>query len=82
VVTEEGIKADPGKVQQVRFWPIPENSTEVKCLLGLASYHWFVTDFSTVAQPLYKLRNAKTEFAWTGQSKMAFDRVHLHLQES
>ena len=28
---------------------------------------------STVAQPLYKLTEAKTEFVWTGQCQQAFD---------
>ena len=76
VVTEEGISADPGKVQQVRTWPIPENRTEVKSFLGLASYYRrFVPDFSTVAQPLYKLTDAKTEFVWTGECQVAFDSL-------
>ena len=35
VVTEEGLAADPEKVEQVRTWPIPENSTEVKVSLDL-----------------------------------------------
>ena len=76
VVTEEGISADPGKVEQVRTWPIPENSTEIKSFLGLVSYYRrFVTDFSTVAQPLYKLTESKTEFAWTGECQLAFDSL-------
>lgn len=80
VVTEEGISADPGKVEQVRTWPIPENSTEVKSFLGLASYYRrFVPDFSTVAQPLYKLTEAKTEFVWTGQCQLAFDSLKSSL---
>ena len=63
LVTEEDITADPGKVEQVRAWPIPENSTEVKSLLGLASYYRrFIPVFSTIVQPLYKLTEAKTEF--------------------
>ena len=50
VVTEEGISADPGKVEQVRTWPFPENSTEVKSFLELASYYRrVVSDFSTAA---------------------------------
>ena len=74
VVTEEGITADPGKVEQVRTWPVPESSTEVKSFLGLASYYRrFIPAFSTVAQPLYKLTEAKTEFVWTGQCQQAFD---------
>ncbi|KAL9970103.1 hypothetical protein ACROYT_G022426 [Oculina patagonica] len=68
VVTEEGITADLGKVEQVRTWPIPENSTEVKSFLGLASYYRrFIPNFAAVAQPLHKLTEAKTEFVWTGQ---------------
>ena len=74
VVTEEGITADPGKVEQVRTWPVPESSTEVKSFLGLAFYYRrFIPAFSTVAQPLYKLTEAKTEFVWTGQCQQAFD---------
>ena len=76
VVTKEGISADPGKVEQVRTWPIPENRTEVKSFLGLASYYRrFVPDFSTVAQPLYKLTEAKKEFVWTGECQVAFDSL-------
>ena len=76
VVTEEGITADPGKVEQVRTWPVPESSMEVKSFLGLASYyHRFIPAFSTVAQPLYKLTEAKTEFVWTGQCQQAFDSL-------
>ena len=76
VVTEEGITADPGKVEQVRTWPVPESSMEVKSFLGLASYYCrFIPAFSTVAQPLYKLTEAKTEFVWTGQCQQAFDSL-------
>ena len=39
VVTDEGIAAEPEKVEQVRTWPTREISTEVKRFLGLASYH-------------------------------------------
>ena len=76
VVTEEGIAADPEKVEQVRTWPTPENSTEVKSFLGLAScYRRFIPDFSTIAKPLYKLTEAKAEFAWTEQCQLAFDSL-------
>ena len=39
IVTEEGITAVPGNVEQVRAWPIPENSTEVKTCLLLPPFH-------------------------------------------
>ena len=80
VVTEEGISADPGKVKQDRTWPIPENSTEVKSFHGLASYYRrFVPDFSTVAQPLNNLTEAKKDFVWTGECRRVFDRLKCAL---
>ena len=76
VVTDEGIAADPEKVEQVRTWPTPENSTEVKSFLGLASYYRrFIPDFSTIAKLLYKLTEANAEFAWTEQCQLAFDSL-------
>ena len=74
IVTEEGITAVPGNIEQVRAWPIPENSMEVKSSLGLASYYRrFILYFSTIAHLPYKLTEAKTEFDWTGQCQLGFD---------
>lgn len=39
IVTEEGMAADPAKVEQVCIWPTLGNSVEVKSFLGLASYY-------------------------------------------
>ena len=83
LVKEEGIGPDPEKVEQARTWPIPENRTEVKSFLGLASYYRrFVPDFSTIAQPLYKLTEAKSEFVWTGECQLAFDSLKSSLTSS
>ena len=76
VVAEESIAANPEKVEQVRTWPTLENSTEVKRFLGLSSYYRrCIPDFSTIAKPLYKLTEAKAEFAWTEQYQLAFDSL-------
>ena len=80
VITEEGISADRGKVEQVRTWPIPENRTEVKSFLELTSYYRrFIPDFSTVAQPLYKLTDAKTDFVWKGECQVVFNSLKSYL---
>ena len=63
-------------MKQVRTWPVPENSTEVSSFLRLASYYRrFIPDFSSKAQPLYKLTEAKTEFVWTGQCQQTFNSL-------
>ena len=47
--------------------------------MHLPHYCQFVPDFSTIAQPLYKLTEAKTEFVWTGEYQLAFDHLKCAL---
>ena len=66
IVSARGIEADPDKVERVCDWPVPGNATDVKSLLGLASYYRrFIPSFALVARPLYKLTEAHVEIAWT-----------------
>ena len=76
VVSEDGIETDPAKVERVCEWPVPENATEVKSFLGLASYYRrFVPKFAQVARPLHKLTEAKVDFAWTPECQLSFDTM-------
>ena len=38
IVSGEGIKVDPRKVQVVQDWPVPKGVQEVRSFLGLANY--------------------------------------------
>lgn len=76
MVTEEGITVDPGRVEHARTCSIPENSTEVNSFLGLASYYILFLDISTVAQPLYKLKDERHNLhVLTWYCQLAFDRL-------
>ena len=56
VVTGEGVKHDPHKIQAINEFPIPTNKTEVKLFLGLAGYYRkFIPQFSKIAKPLNDL---------------------------
>ena len=55
-VSERSIETDPSGVERVCEWPVPENASEVKRFLGLASYYRrFLPNFSQVAKPLHRL---------------------------
>ena len=75
LVSQDGIQPDPAKVEAVRSYPVPTNTTEVCQLLGLANYYQrFVEGFSAVAGPLYQqTRKTAKEFQWTPQYQQAFD---------
>ena len=56
VVSEDGISADPQKVQAVQQFPRPLDLKSLRLFLGLSSYYRrFIAEFSTVAGPLFAL---------------------------
>ena len=76
IVSESGIATDPGKIERVCEWPIPENVTEIKSFLGLAGYYRrFVLNFAQVARPLHKLTEANVEFVWTPECQSSFQTL-------
>ena len=56
IVSAEGIRVDPVKIEAVVNWKPPRSVTEVRSFLGLAGYYRrFVKGFSVIASPLTKL---------------------------
>ena len=56
IVSIEGIRVDPIKIEAVVNWKPPRNVTEVRSFLGLAGYYRrFVKGFSVIASLLTKL---------------------------
>jgi hypothetical protein len=56
VVSAEGIRVDPKKIEAVLEWKPPKNVTEIRSFLGLAGYYRrFVKGFSSIAAPMTKL---------------------------
>ena len=56
IVSAEGIRVDPMKIEAIVNWKLPRNVTEVRSFLGLAGYHRrFVKGFSVITSTLTKL---------------------------
>ena len=56
IVSAEGIRVDPVKIEAVVNWKPPRSVTEVRSFLGIAGYYRrFVKGFSVIASPLTKL---------------------------
>ncbi len=73
VVTGEGIKVDPSKVEAVLEWNQPTTPTEVRSFLGLAGYYRrFIEGFSKIALPMTRLTRKDVAFVWDDKCERAF----------
>ncbi len=76
ILSPEGIRMNPAKVEAVADWPIPENRRAVQRFLGFANfYRRFIRDFSQFARPLTDLTSTRTRFSWSSQAQTAFESL-------
>ncbi|KAL9255540.1 Retrovirus-related Pol polyprotein from transposon 17.6-like protein [Drosera capensis] len=80
VISGEGVKVDPKKIEAVTEWSRLSNVAEVRGFLGLAGYYRrFVEGFSKIAIPLSKLTWKSTKFDWTKKCENAFQELNDRL---
>jgi hypothetical protein len=80
VVSADGIKPDPKKVDVVRHWPVPTNRKELRQFLGLANYfRKFIQGYSTLVAPMTALTAEHTPWVWSEKCQVAFDSVKHQL---
>ena len=83
IVSAEGIRVDPAKIEAVVNWKSPQNVTEVRSFLGLAGYYRrFVRGFSVIASPLTKLLRKGIKFEWTDKCQNSFEQLKGMLVEA
>ncbi|GFS70927.1 retrovirus-related Pol polyprotein from transposon opus [Nephila pilipes] len=77
------VKTDPKKIIAVVDWPRPETVHELRSFLALCTYYRrFVRNFSTIARPLHKLTEAKSNFNWTEDCQKSFNSLKQALTTS
>jgi len=64
IVSVDGVKPDPKKIETVSLYPTPCSVKELKQFLGLTNYYRkFIVNYAHIAEPLYKiLRGPKKTF--------------------
>jgi len=83
IVSREGVKCDPAKIEVVANWPHPQSVTEVRSFLGFCTYYRrFIPHFSTVASAMTNLTRKSVAFEWTDECQLAFMRLKSSLMEA
>lgn len=76
VVSQDGIRPDPDKINAVLNFPRPQRQKELRSFLGLASYfRRFIRNFATIASPLHKLLTTDAPFVWSSDCETAFEEL-------
>ena len=74
MLTKDGIKPDPKKVEAIQDWPIPEDRQQVQSFLGSVNYlSHLIAGLSDLHKPLQNLVGADTPFIWTEMHTQAFN---------
>ncbi|CAK9829637.1 Retrovirus-related Pol polyprotein from transposon 17.6 [Anthophora retusa] len=83
VITAEGVKPNPKKLEAVKNFKLPKTPTDIKSFLGLAGYYRkFIRNFSKIAKPLTDLTKKDTPFRWTEKEQNSFDTLKEKLCSS
>ena len=70
ILSAEGIRVDPIKIEAIVNWKPPRNVTKVRSFLGRVGYYRiFVKGFSVIASPLTKLLKKGVKFEWIVMSQ-------------
>ena len=76
IISEDGIRPDPGKVKAMVELPQPTSKEDVRRLSGtVASFKDFIPDMSTTMGPIRKLLKKDVEFQWLPEHQQAVDKI-------
>ena len=76
MVSRDGIRPDPSKINAVEEFPIPRCSKDVRSFLGLANYYRrFIKNFAAIASPFNKLTRKHVHFLWDSECDIAFSTL-------
>lgn len=74
IITPEGIKPNPMKVDAIKNFPMPKTRKEIKCFVGLISYYRkFIKDLAKLTRPLTKCLKKGAEIIHDNEYIEAFE---------
>lgn len=76
LITQEGVKPNPSKVECILNFPQPRNAKDIKSFLGLAGYYRrFIPNFAKTSKPLTKLLQKDITFNFDSECVKSFNEL-------
>lgn len=81
IVTQEGLKADPEKIETISKLKVPQDVTALQRFLGMVTYlAKFIPNLSEITQPLRELCKKNVEWQWEKEHQLSFERLKESLK--
>ena len=76
ILTDNGIRPDPTKVEAIKNWPIPKTVKDLQSFLGAVNFLGkFIQGLSSLRSSLQGLIKKDAEYIWTGTHTNAFNTI-------
>jgi len=83
IYSKDGVRPSPSKIAALQNMTPPQNTQEVRSLLGMAQYSaQFIPRFSEITTPLRQLTHQNTKWQWTEKEQSAFEKLRNALSDS
>jgi hypothetical protein len=77
IVSKEGIKVDPKRVEAIDMINIPRNRKEIQYFLGKINFlRRFIPNFAEIIKMITDILKKDNEVKWTVEAKASFERVN------
>lgn len=76
IISKDGIKVDPEKVEAITNIPRPKDVTDLRSFLGLVNFYArFVRSLSSILAPLHNLLKKEVDWKWDHECERAFTTI-------
>lgn len=83
IVTKDGVKTDPKKIEAMTRFPAPKNLKQLRTYLGLTGYYRkYIRNYAKIAQPLTLLTKQTEPWAWGPTQQKAFSDLKTALSSA
>ena len=76
ILSKEGLKMDPSKVQTIQDWPEPRKVKDIQSFLGFANfYRRFISEYSDIVIPLTRLTRKGVPWNFSDDARNSFNTL-------
>ena len=76
LVTSEGVKPDPSRVEAIAKWELPKSVKDLRSFVQLVNYYRnYIKNFAKIAAPLYNLMKKDTDYVMGEEEIDAFNQL-------